>query len=190
MMQNCHNPIPDTTLLDYWTRDIEDDGAVDRVEEHLFACSDCSARLHSLAALEAGLARLVRLGRVAGIVSRSLLNRMQRDGVHVRMYSVLPGETVPCGVFPGDDLVVVAMTADFSGAQAVSLSVTGPGNSPMSEIDNVPVSGMDRELFWATPASTVRQLPSQRVELSLRSAGATPTLLGTYALDHSAPEAS
>ena len=186
MMQNCRTPIPDETLIDYWTRDLADEGATDRVEEHLFACGDCSARLHSLAALGAGLARLVRLGRVAGIVSRGLLNRMQRDGVHVRMYSLLPGETVPCGVFPGDDLVVVAMAADFSGAEAVTLSVTGPGNSPMSEIDDVPVSGMDRELLWATPASAVRQLPSIRVQLTLRSAGATRTLLGTYALDHSA----
>ena len=102
----------------------------------------------------------------------------------------LPGETVPCGVFPGDDLVVVAMAADFSGAEAVTLSVTGPGNSPMSEIDNVPVSGMDRELLWAMPASSVRQLPSIRVQLTLRSAGATRTLLGTYALEHSAAESS
>ena len=121
---------------------------------------DCTALPRS----GSGLARLVRLGRVAGIVSRGLLNRMQRDGVHVRMYSLLPGETVPCGVFPGDDLVVVAMAADFSGAEAVTLSVvTGPESSPMSEIDNVPVSGMDRELLWATPASAVRQLPSIRV---------------------------
>ena len=190
MMQNCHTPIPDSTLVDYWTRDVADDAATDRVEEHLFACGHCSARLHSLAALATGLAKLVRLGRVAGIVSRGLLNRMQRDGVHVRMYSLLPGETVPCGVFPGDDLVVVAMAADFSGAEAVTLSVTGPGNSPMSEIDNVPVSGMDRELLWATPASSVRQLPSIRLQLTLTSAGATRTLLGTYALEHSAAASS
>jgi hypothetical protein len=186
MMQNCHTPIPDMTLLDYWTRDLADDGATDRVEEHLFACGDCSARLHSLAALGTGLARLVRLGRVAGIVSRSLLNRMQRDGVHVRMYSLLPGETVPCGVFPGDDLVVVAMAADLTGAEAVTLSVLGAGDSPFSQIDNMPVSGLDREVLWATPASTVRPLPSMRLELTLTSAGTTRTLLGTYALEHSA----
>ena len=190
MTQNCHAPIPDGTLLEYWIRDLADAGATDRVEEHLFACGDCSARLHSLAALGTGLARLVRLGRVAGIVSRSLLNRMQGDGVHVRMYSLLPGETVPCGVFPGDDLVVVAMAADFSAAEAVTLLVTGPGNSPMSEIDNVPVSEVDRELLWATPASSVRQLPSMRLQLTLRSAGDPGNLLGTYALEHSAAASS
>jgi hypothetical protein len=43
--------------------------------------------------------------RVSAIISRSLLNRTQRDGVHIRFYSLLPAETVPCAVFPGDDLV-------------------------------------------------------------------------------------
>ena len=188
-MQSCLTPIPDSTLVDYWTRDAADDGATDAVEEHLFGCGDCSARLESLAALGAGLSRLVRLGRIAGIVSRSLLNRMQRDGVHVRMYSVLPGEVVPCGVFPGDDLVVVAMAADFSRAEAVRLSVTGQGNSPMNEVDDAPVSAMDREVLWASPASAIRQLPSMRVNLTLWSTGAAPALLGSYALEHTAASA-
>jgi hypothetical protein len=188
MMASCPSPISDATLIDYWTRDVVDDGETDRVEAHLFACGDCSARLQSLAALGTGLARLVRLGRVGGIVSRSLLNRMQRDGVHVRMYAAMPDETVPCAVFPGDDLVVVAMAADFSGAEDVTLSVTAPGSSPMSEIENVPVSRVARELLWAIPASAVRQLPSMRVQLTIRSGGATGDVVGTYALEHSATE--
>ena len=86
MMPTCQSPIPDGTLLDYWARDLADGHETDRVEEHLFACGDCSARLHRVAALGPGLATLVRQGRVSGIVSRALLNRMQRDGIHVRMY--------------------------------------------------------------------------------------------------------
>ena len=186
MMPRCQAPIPDGTLLDYWARDLADGDETDRVEEHLFACGDCSARLHRLAALGTGLATLVRQGRVSGIVSRALLNRMQRDGIHVRMYSLVPGETVPCAVFPGDDLVVAALRADFSGVDAVTLSVTGPGDSPSGEIDDVPVSGPDGEVFWATPAAVVRQMPSMRLQLTLASAGATRAELGRYVLDHSA----
>ena len=186
MMPSCNAPIPDETLLDYWARDLADGDETDRVEEHLFACGDCSARLHDLAALGAGLAALVRQGRVSGIVSRTLLNRMQRDGVHVRLYSVVPGETVPCAVFPGDDLVVAALRADFSAADAVTLSVMGPGDSPIGEVDDVPVSRSDGELLWALPAAVVRQMPSMRLQLTLASAGATRAELGTYVLDHSA----
>ena len=186
MMPGCQSPISDGTLLDYWAGDLPEGDETDRIEEHLFACGDCSARLQSLAALGAGLTTLVRQGRVSGIVSRALLNRMQRDGLHVRMYSLVPGETVPCSVFPGDDLIVTALRADFSAVEAVTLSVTGPGNSPFSQLDNVPVSGPDGELLWATPAAVVRQMPSMRLQLTLASAGATRAELGRYVLEHSA----
>ena len=186
MRPSCNAPIPDETLLDYWARDRADGDETDRVEEHLFACGDCSARLHDMASLGAGLAALAHQGRVTGIVSRTLLNRMQRDGVHVRLYSVASGETVPCAVFPADDLVVAAMRADFSAADAVTLSVMGPGDSPIGQVDDVPVSGLDGELFWVLPAAAVRQMPSMRLRLTLASVGATRAVLGTYVLDHSA----
>ena len=73
-MAACQAPIPEETLLDYWTHDLADDAESDRVEEHLFACGDCSARLNRLAALGTGVAALVRQGRVAGIMSRAMLN--------------------------------------------------------------------------------------------------------------------
>jgi hypothetical protein len=186
MMPGCQAPITDGTLLDYWARDLADGDETAHVEEHLFACRECSARLERLAALGSGLATLVRQGRVSGIVSRTLLNRMQRAGLHVRMYSLVPGETVPCAVFPGDDLIVTALRADFAAVEAVTLSVTGPGDSPFSRLDNVPVSGPDGELLWATPAAVVRQMPSMRLQLTLASAGATRAELGRYVLEHSA----
>lgn len=186
MMAACQTPIPDATLVDYWACDLADDGAAGRVEEHLFACVDCSRRLDSLATFASGLATLVRRGRISGIVSRALLNRMQRDGLHVRMYSLEPGETVPCAVFPGDDLVVAALRADFSGVEAVTLTVTAPEESASGEIDDVPVSGPDGEVLWATPAAAVRQMPSMQLRLTLASAGAAPVELGLYVLDHSA----
>jgi len=187
MMQRCQTPIADAILLDYWARDLPDGSDLDRVEEHLFACGDCTARLDGIAALGTGLAALVRQGRVSGIVSRAMLNRMQRDGVHVRMYSLAPGETVPCAVFPGDDLIVAALRADFSSVDAVALSVTGSEGSPFRQYDNVPIPGPNDELFWATPAAVVREMPSMRLQLTLSSTGAAQEELGRYVLEHSAP---
>jgi hypothetical protein len=69
---------------------------------------------------------------------------------------------------------------------AVTLSVTGPGDAPSGEIDDVPVSGPDGEVLWATPAAVVRQMPSMRLQLRLASAGASRAELGRYVLDHSA----
>ena len=184
-MSGCASPISDGTLLDYWAGDLADPHLPDRIEEHLFACVDCSARLHVLAALGTGLATLVRQGRVSGIVSRGLLNRMQRDGLHIRMFSLAPGETVPCCVFPGDDLIVTALRADLSAVESVTLSVTGPGDSSFSQLPNVPVFSPDGEVLWATPAAVVRRLPSVRLHLTLASGGETRTELGRYVLEHS-----
>jgi hypothetical protein len=184
-MAACRASIPDATLLDYWAGDLVDDD-VSRVEEHLFACGSCSARLEQLAALGAGLATLARHGRINGIVSRTMLNRLQRDGVHVRMFSMVPGETVPCAAFPGDDLLVTSLRADFSGVDTVTISVTGPGSTPFSRYDDVPVDGSVGEVLWATPAALVHQMPSMRLEISLTSTDGAHTELGRYVLEHSA----
>jgi hypothetical protein len=186
MMPSCQAPITDAILLDYWARDLPDGDEMNGVEEHLFACGDCSARLHEMAALGAGLATLARRGRVSGIVSRALLNRLQRDGARVRMYWLAPGETVACAVYPGDEVIVTALRADFSGVETVTLVVTGPDDSPFGRVENVPVSGPRGELLWANPAALLNQMPSMRLQLTLTSSGAAPVELGRYVLEHSA----
>ncbi len=189
MMPSCQAPISDALLLDYWAGDLPDGDEMNALEEHLFACGECSARLQDVAALGAGLATLARQGRVSGIVSRSLLNRLQRDGAHVRMYWLAPGETVPCAVYPGDDVVVTALRADFSGVETVSLVVTGPDDSLFGRVDDVPVSGARGELLWANPAALLNRMPSIRLQLTLTSSGAAPVELGRYVLEHSATTA-
>jgi hypothetical protein len=189
MTTECRERIPEATLLDYWAGDIAHGDEMSRLEEHLFACAECSTRLSQLAALGAGLATLARQGRVSGIIPRALFNRLQRDGVHVRMYSLAPGETVPCAVFPGDDLIVTHLRADLSGIDAVTLSVTGPGSEPFSRYEDVPVFEPSGEVLWATPAALVHQMPSMRLELALTSSGDRPTELARYVLEHSASTA-
>jgi len=98
-MLPCQAPLSDATLIDYLVRDLPEDDETNRVEEHLFACADCSARLDQIAAL---------------------------------------GTSWP------------------------------------------------RSCVKATPAAVVQQLPSMRLELTLTSAGAAPTELGRYVLEHSA----
>ncbi len=70
-MLPCQAPIPDAILLDYWAGDLVDGDEMNRVEEHLFACGDCSARLQQMAALGAGLASARASGaRVGDCVAR------------------------------------------------------------------------------------------------------------------------
>lgn len=186
MTSTCDTPVSDDDLLDYWTgATAERDAAA--IEEHLFSCADCAVRLDSMASFGAGLSTLVRRGRVSGILSRSLLNRIQRDGVRVRVYSLSPGERVPCAAFPGDELLVVALRADFTQTDAVALSVDGVGDG-IGHIGGVPVSREDNEVLWATPADSIRQLPSSHVHLTLTSETRGGEVLARYELDHTAIE--
>jgi hypothetical protein len=185
MTTACRAQIPEATLFDYWAGDLADD-EMNRFEEHLIACGDCSTLLEELAALGAGLTALVRRGRISGIVSRAVINRLQREGARVRMFSLLPGETVPCAVYPGDDLIVASLRADFPGVEAATLTVTGPHREPLGRHDDIPVTGPLADVLWATPAAVVHQMPSMRLELTLTSMGAAPAELATYVLEHSA----
>jgi hypothetical protein len=185
MTPRCDTPLSDDDLLDYWTHAVAAAGA-GPIEEHLFSCAECSARLEAMASMGSGLAALVRGGRISGIVSRSLLNRLQRDGVHVRLYTLSPGERVPCAAFPGDDLLVVSMRADFAGSQAVTLSVTDSDDAVINRMADVPVAGTDVEIFWATPGETVRRMPSARLRLTITSQAPDAAVLAAYELDHTA----
>lgn len=183
MTAGCAAPIADERLIDYWAHDLP---SADRsaVEEHLFSCADCSARLEAVAAVAGGVAALARQGRISGIISRTLLNRLQRDGVRIRQYTLDPGETVPCAAFPGDDVVVTAMNANLTGRGTVSLIVTGPGGVPFGTMNDVPVPEPAVGVLWATPAAFVRSMPSQQLHLTIRSADGAE-VIAEYRLDHS-----
>ena len=187
MMPRCQAPIPDATLLDYWARDLADGDETDRVEEHLFACGDCSARLHQLAALGTGLATLVRQGRVSGIVSRAMLNRMQRDGVHVRMFSLVARRDGAVRRLSrrrsrrhrSARRLLRRRCRDAFGHRARRLADCG-------QCDDVPVSGPAAKCSGRRRRPSCSQMPSMRLQLTLTSAGATHAELGRYVLEHSA----
>lgn len=185
MTPPCNTPVSDDDLLEYWILALDGSDA-ERIEDHLFSCGDCAARLDAMASLGTGLRTLVKRGRVSGIVSRSLLNRMQRDGVKVRQYSLEPGERVPCAAFPDDDLLVISMHAEFAGVETVTLSVTGPDDELIGRIAGVAVSSEDLEILWATPGDIIRQLPSARVRLRITSEAAGHETIAEYELDHTA----
>jgi anti-sigma factor RsiW len=184
MTAPCESPVSDDDLLEYWAGPLPSADA-ERIEEHLFSCASCGARLEAMASIGSGLAALVRQGRISRVVSRSLLNRMQRDGVHVRMYSLAPGERVPCAAFPDDDLLVLSLRGDFGGLEAVTVAMRGPDDVILGQASDVPVSPGDLEILWATSGDTVRRMPSSRVRLTVTSQ-APSAVLAEYELDHTA----
>ena len=188
MTPTCATPLSDDVLTAYWIGELPDDVAQD-VEEHVFACAGCAACLEALASLTAAVGGLAERGRISGVISRAVLNRLQHDGVRVRMYSLAPGETVACAAFPDDDVVVISMRGEFGGAPAATLTVrSSKGEGPAGTLTDVPLPHGEREVLWATPAALVRRYPTARVALTLRSADPGERVLAEYTLDHSGRE--
>ena len=181
----CATPIADETMADYWAGGLAVQQA-DAIEEHIFSCAACATRLEAVAAMAGSIASLARQGRISGIISRGTLNRLQRDGVRVRVYSLSPGDVVPCAVFADDDLVVTSLRGNFTGVDAVTLSVTG--SAPLSGVvlEDVPVTAAEGEILWAAPGSLIRQMPTSRVTLTLTAGRANGPKISEYVLDHTA----
>ena len=86
--QSCRPaPIGFDEVVDYWAGDLTQ-AEVDRIEEHVFACADCARELAAAEALAAGVAAVVREGRVNTVVTDGMLNRLAADGVRIRMYTL------------------------------------------------------------------------------------------------------
>jgi anti-sigma factor RsiW len=182
--KRCTTPIDFVDVVDYWAGDLPPTRA-DRLEEHVFACAECARELAAGEALARGIARAVRQGRFHSIVTDAVLNRLARDGVRIRMYTLEPGAVVPCSVWADDDLVVTRIRADFSGvasATVVTRLAAGPEISRQSDVLVRP--GQD-EIIDAISASLLRQLPTTSVRLTVTGRTATgERTIGEYVLEH------
>ena len=82
-MNPCAAPLPMERLIEYWFD--EDAHAQDSViEEHLFICAACSARLQQLAAISAGIKQVVAAGDFGAILTGPFVTRLERAGLRVR----------------------------------------------------------------------------------------------------------
>jgi hypothetical protein len=180
-MRECNARTTDEALLAWWT------GEDDTLDAHVFECAACTERLEELRAMAGGMATLARQGRISGLVSRGLLNRLQRDGVRIRSFSIEPGEVVPCAIFPDDDLVVTALRADLSALRRAAVTIVGP-RSPEGRVEEFDVAPDDTEVLWALPAIEGRALPSARVHITLAALEPDSHVVAEYFLEHTALE--
>src|SRR5512142_1920585 len=109
---SCVNPIDPAALADYWLAELTAAGE-SALEEHLFACEDCSRTLQSLIDLAGGIRTLARQGNLGMIVTREFLDRLAQDGLRVREYAPRAGSVVQCTVTPQDDFLIGRLAADL-----------------------------------------------------------------------------
>lgn len=171
------------TLVDYAAGELSDAEAT-AVEEHLFACAECGARAADLDALVRAIPPAVRAAEVGGFVTDTLLNRLSRDGVRVRMFTLTPGAVVPCAVWDDDELMVLRLRGDFGGATELTVS-RRVGGAEVNRATSAIGSGSREEVLYATPAASIRQLPQVDVHIVLTARdGDDERTIGSYTLAH------
>jgi hypothetical protein len=171
-------------LLEYWVGDL-DESATDRVETHLFECTECAAHLAHIATMAAAVADAVRGGRVQSIVTDAVLNKLSREGVRIRMFAPEPGTFTPCAIWPEDDLIVSRLRGDFSGYGELTLVLKPDDGPELSRNVDIPLISGTHEIMIATSASHLRRLPSMRLRLIVSGKrGATEQVIGEYGLEH------
>lgn len=153
------------------------------LEEHLFSCAACGARAAEVEGLVSGIRLAATSAEVGGFVTDALLNRLARDGVRVRTYSLSPGAVVPCAVWEGDEVMALRLQGELGGASEFTLSQR-VGGAEVSRTTGHAVSSHG-EIIYAVPAAVIRQLPVVHVEVLLTAhEDGRERPVGSYTLVH------
>jgi hypothetical protein len=154
------------------------------VEEHLFSCAECGARAAEFDTLVRAIRPAVTSAEVGGFVTDTVLNRLARDGVRVRTFTLTPGAVVPCAVWEGDELMALRLRGDFGGAREFTLSQR-VGGSEVSRVSGQVAAGSHGEIIYLEPAARIRRLPVVDVEVLLTArVGDQDRSIGSYTLLH------
>ena len=180
----CPAPIGFDEVVDYWAGDLSR-ADEDRIEAHVFACAACARELAAAQTLAAGIAAVVREGRVNTVVTDGMLNRLAADGVRIRMYTLEGSGVVPCAVWADDDLVVSRLRADFEGVDAVTIVTRQASGEEISRLADVPIRPGQHEILNAFSAAQLRRLPATLVQVSVTTqGGGSERTLAEYTLEH------
>ncbi len=181
----CTRAVPFGTLVDYW---LDDPPSADpeELEEHLFACEECSAALEAVAAFADAIRRLGRKAPFRGGLGPAILGRMERDRRVIRRYRARAGGHIHCTARADDDLVALELSADLAGVERVDLLYCAEDGTLLERARQVPVI-RGRGVVWAESGDVLRKLPtgiSYVRLLAVEPAG--DRLVGEYTLHHTA----
>ena len=181
----CTDPINAGVLSDYWL------GALVKaeeevVEEHLFSCDSCGARLRDVITLAEGVRRVGREGSLQLIVSETFLKRAEKEGMRVSQYAPPAGGSVQCTVTADDDLLIGRLAADLSGAKRVDLSLCDPSGVEQFRLSDVPFRADAGAILWQQSITFAKAAPTSTLVARLIAFNdAEPErLLGEYTFNH------
>jgi anti-sigma factor RsiW len=181
----CQAPIDAGILADYW-QGLLSASEEDSVEQHLFACDRCGARLRDVIALAEALRNLARGGSLRMVVSDAFVRRAAASGLTVREYSVTPGGSVNCTVTAEDDLLVARLAGDMAGATRLDLVACDEQGIERRRLVDVPFRANASSVVLQESMDFAKAAPDNTLILRLLAVedDGRERLVGEYAFHH------
>lgn len=185
-MNECGHPITLGDLVDYHLDELNPERA-EAIEDHVFECSQCAARLDEVGRIASAVRAATHRAEVGANVTGAFLERVEDDGLTLRDYRLEPGDTVACSAGP-EDLFVVRLAADFSGAGRLTAHVDfrdlkSGGSQALPPREVMP--DLDRgEIVLIFPGSDVRSYPRSLWTITVDGDGDRPRRFGPFVMDH------
>ncbi len=157
---SCANPIDAAVLADYWLAALAAHEE-ESVEEHLFACDECGARLRETMALADGIRNVARAGDLLMVVSDAFLNGLAGEGLRVREYAPPRGGSVQCTVSQDDDLLIGRLAADLSAAKRLDLCICDQHGVEKLRLADIPFHPESGSVAFQQPINYAKGAPSE-----------------------------
>lgn len=182
---SCNRPIDAALLADYWLAALPEPEE-EAVEEHLFTCDECGARLSEIIALAEGVRRLAREGSLQIVLSESFLQRAAQDGLRIRQYAPPAGGSVQCTVTPQDDLLIGRLAANLAGAKRVDISLCNQDGVEQLRMADIPFSSEAGGVVLQQSITYAKAAPSETLIVRIldRDEAGGERLLGQYTFNH------
>lgn len=181
----CTSPIAFASLVDYCLGELGAERG-EALEEHLFACGGCAARLDELARLAAGVRATFRSGGVYAVVSPSFVEKLRGEGLRVREYRLAPGGSVDCTIRAAD-FVISRLSADLSGVKRLDLFEEVDDGRAGLAMHDVPFDPAAGEVLVCPPPALLRKMPTHVARMRLVAVDeAGSRTLGEYTFHHAA----
>jgi len=179
----CMTPIAPAELLEYWLGEV-DEAREHELDEHLFACGACSARLSGIAELGAAVRRTFLDGWLNLVLPERFVQRIKDAGFQVREYHLPAGGSVSCTITQDDDFVVSYLRAPLGDVRRLDVLIddTTSGKHRANDVAFDPSAG---GLVAMTSTAYVKSLKhsQQRVRL-VAVDGAEERVVADYTFNH------
>lgn len=182
---HCSNAIDAAVLADYWLSSLT--GADEEaVEQHLFECDVCGARLREVIAIAEGVRKLAGDGSLRMVVSDAFLKRAAEEGLRIREYAPPPGGSVQCTVTAEDDILIGRLAANLSGAKRVDLSLCDERGVEQLRLSDIPVNQTAGSVLLQESITFAKAAPNHKMIarlVAIEESGGE-RLLGEYTFNH------